>query len=424
MNIIAILSIIPVIIWAFMAPISSRFTDVGTIFTSLGQIFGLVGMTLFSINLILAGRFKLLDKYFKGLDKVYVNHSKIGSIAFSMMLFHPIFLVVQYVMVSTKAAALFFVPFINMPITWGIISLFLMIVLISFTLYVKLKYNVWKMSHKFMTVAFIFSVIHAITINSDISRSAELRYYVFGFAFLGIFVMVRKLFFDYFINIKFKYKVSGIKQLNKDIVEVEMKPLDKKMSFASGQFAFFSFLSEGVSSESHPFSLSSSDQDSNLKITVKNLGDYTSFLNKLNINDGVLVEGPYGHLSYKNIPNKNQIWIAGGIGITPFYSMAQNLDREYNIDFYYSVKEENEAVYLKQLQDISAKNPKFKFNLWSAKERGYINGEIVSDLSGGVGDKDLFFCGPPMLMKTLEKQFVLLGVDINKIHYENFSFFD
>ena len=86
MTIIIFLSIFPIFIWSLMSPLGSRFSDINTITTSLGQISGLVGMVLFSVNIILAGRFKFLDKYFKGLDKVYVNHSKIGSIAFSIAL--------------------------------------------------------------------------------------------------------------------------------------------------------------------------------------------------------------------------------------------------------------------------------------------------------------------------------------------------
>lgn len=422
MNIIVILSIIPVIIWAFMAPLASRFTDLGTVTTSIGQIFGLVGMSLFSINLILAGRLKFLDKYFNGLDKVYANHSKIGAISFSMLLFHPLFLVVQYLLTSTKAAAMFFVPGNDVPVTWGIISLGLMILLIGFTFYIKLKYNVWKFSHKFMTGAFFLAVVHTMLISSDVSRNIMLRYYILLLAGAGLFVVVRKAYFDYFANNKFNYKVVNIKPLNKDIIEIEMEPLKERMIFTSGQFSFFTFLSNGVSSESHPFSLSSSNNENNLKITVKNLGDYTGLLNNLRPEDGVLIDGPYGHFSYVNVKSKNQIWIAGGIGITPFFSMAKSLANDYNIDFYYSVKEEGEAVYTKELQDISVKNPNFKFNLWSAKDKGYINGGVVANLSGGVGDKDIFLCGPPMLMESLKNQFVSLGVDINKIHYENFSF--
>lgn len=422
MFIIVILSLIPVIIWAFMEPLGSRFFDLNTITTSLGQIFGLMGMVLFSINLILSGRFKFLDKYFDGLDKVYMYHSKIGTLAFSLILFHPIFLVIKYITFSLKQAALFFVPFVNIPITWGIISLLIMIILISFTFYIKLKYNVWKMSHKFMILAFMFAILHTIFIYSDISRNNFLKYYVLSFAFVGLFVGIRQaLLSKYFIK-KFKYKIKNVSQLNPDILEIEMEGENKKMDFKPGQFAFFSFIGESVSSESHPFSISSSNKEETLKITVKNLGDYTSLLKNLKKGDDVTVDGPYGNFSYKKIENKNQIWIAGGIGITPFYSMAKSLDEGYQVDLYYSIREGKEAVYQKEFEEITEKNSDFKFNLWDAKQKGYINSGLISNISKGLNDKDIFLCGPPVFMESLKNQFLSLGVDIKRIHYENFSF--
>jgi predicted ferric reductase len=422
MLIIIILSIIPVIIWTFIEPLGFRFSNLNATTTSLGQIFGLVGMTLFSINLILAGRFKFLDKYFHGLDKVYANHSRIGSIAFSLILFHPLFLVVKYLSISIKDAGLFFVPFLNMPITWGIISLLLMIILICLTFYIKIKYHIWKMSHKFMTVAFFFAILHVFFISSDVSRNNLLNYYILSFAFVGLSVSIYQAFLSKFLSKKFKYRVKGLTELNEDVIEIEMEPLEKKIPFNSGQFAFFVFLSEGVTSESHPFSISSSILENNLKITVKNLGDYTGRLKNLKIGDNVLIEGPYGNFSNNIVQGKKQIWIAGGIGITPFLSMARSLDNKYDVDLYYSVKEEREAVYLNSLQEISQKNNNFKFNLWNTKDKGYINGGLISNMSSGLDSKDIFLCGPKLFMESLKDQFVSLGVDIKKIHYENFSF--
>ena len=422
MNLIVILSAIPVIIWAFMVPIASRFADLNSITTSIGQILGLVGMALFSINLILAGRFKWLDRYFSGLDKVYHHHSRIGALAFSMLLFHPLMLVVKYVAVSTKVGAMFFVPFINMPVTWGIIALLIMIILISFTFYIKLKYNTWKMSHYYMKLAFFFAVLHTLFISSDISRNNLLRYYMFALIFVAVLVSIRRFVYDKLSIKKFKYKVVKVVELNRYIVEVEMAPQIKKIVFTPGQFAFFSFRSIGITDESHPFSISSSTKENNLKITVKNLGDFTSTLKNLKLNDIVIVDGPYGNFSYNNFPNKDQIWIAGGIGITPFYSMAMSLDALYRVDLYYSVKENMEAVYVKELVDLSQKNSNFRFKLWSAKDRGYINGESVVKLSSGLVGKDIFLCGPSVFMESLKDQFVKLGVDVKKIHYENFSF--
>lgn len=405
-----------------MEPLGLRFLNLNSITTSLGQLFGLIGMTLFSINLILAGRFKFLDKYFKGLDKVYINHHKLGAISFSLLLFHPLFLVVKYFAISIREASLFFVPFVDMPITLGIISLLLMIVLLGLTFYSKLKYHNWKISHKFMIVVFIFAILHTLIISSDIARNDFLRYYVLILALVGLATSFHQAFLGKFLIKKLKYKIINVSKLNKDIVEIEMEPLNKKMVFNSGQFAFFSFLSERISIESHPFSISSSDKENNLKITAKNLGDYTGELKDLKSGDNVLIDGPYGNFSYKKVESKNQIWVAGGIGVTPFLGMAKTLENDYKIDLYYSVKENKEAIHMGDLREIEQKNSNFKCNLWISSEKGYITASTILNSSNGLDDKDIFLCGPSLFMESLKNQFVSLGVDIRKIHYENFSF--
>lgn len=419
---IIILTAIPILIWSLMMPIPVRFGDLNSLTTSLGQIFGLIGMVLFSVNLILAGRFKFIDKYFKGLDKVYQNHSKIGTIAFSLILFHPILLVVTYVTFSLRDAALFFVPFINIPITFGILSLLLMIVLIAFTFYIKMKYHIWKFSHKFMTLAFSLAVLHILYIPSDISRNNFLRYYILVLAMIGLVVSVRQAFFNKFIKNKFKYKILKVNKMKDSFVEVEMEPSGEVLKFNSGQFAFFEFLNSKVGSESHPFSISSSDNDNNLKITVKDLGDFTSKLGSLDVGGKVLVDGPYGGFSYRSAKNKNQIWIAGGVGITPFFSMAQSLGDDYGVDLYYSVRDDKEEVYFKELREIASRRNNFKFNPWVSSLQGYINARFISGLSNGFENKEIFLCGPASFMESLKNQLVSLGVDIKRIHYENFSF--
>lgn len=421
---ILILVLLPVARWAVILPLNYRFFDLSAAMTSLGQIAGLVGMAMFSVSLILGARLKFLDKYFCGLDKVYQNHHIIGAISFCLILFHPIFLVFRYVQFSLHDAALFFLPSENWARNFGIISLLFMIVLIVITFYIQLKYQRWKLSHKFMVFVFVFAILHSFYLASDISRDGILRIYILGLAAIGLAAGFWRAFITGGLSKDFDYEVVKLTVLRPDIFAIEMSPKDKAMEFESGQFIFVSFASWGVSAESHPFSIASAPDAKNLGIVVKALGDFTGELKNLKVGDKVSIEGPFGRFSYKKASSKNQIWIAGGIGITPFLSMAGDLkiDDGYKADLYYGVNAPEEAVFSDALSKISSANKNFKAINWYSNESGRLNGEIVSELSGGLQDKDIFLCGPPMFMKSLNEQFAKMGINKDRIHWENFNF--
>lgn len=419
---ILVLATLPILIWLIMQPLPVRFFDINSAMTSLGQITGLLGMALFSINLILSSRLKILDKYFYGLDTVYNYHRVLGAISFSLLLFHPLFLVFKYISFSLRQAALFFIFSDNQAMNFGIMALALMIILISVTFYFGLKYHIWKFTHKFMVAVFVFAILHSIYIASDISRNNFLRYYILSLAIAGLLAGIYRAFISKYFNVNFFYIIKNINQLSSDVFQLTMTPKNKVLNFKPGQFVFTSFLGQAISSEIHPFSISSA-HGQNLELVIKSLGDFTSQLKSLAVGDQVSVEGPFGKFSYTNGESKNQIWLAGGIGITPFLSMARSLqNNDYKIDLYYCTKDKEEAVLLDELLNISKTNENLKIIPWYSAESGRINSQKVADISHGLTNKDIFLCGPAVFMDSLKKQFISLGVNKKNIHLEQFKF--
>ncbi|MCX6765214.1 MAG: ferric reductase-like transmembrane domain-containing protein, partial [Candidatus Nealsonbacteria bacterium] len=176
----------PIAIWLLMAPLSVRFEGFSQAMRSLGQILGLSGMSLFCLVFLLKTRVRWIDSIFSGLDKAYINHHNIGGIAFVLLLFHPLALAIRFIPQSIRGAALFLVPsFSQTAILYGEIGLGLMIILLVITFFIKLKYHIWKFSHKFMALAFAFGFIHMILIPSDISQNYFLRFYLVSLALIS-----------------------------------------------------------------------------------------------------------------------------------------------------------------------------------------------------------------------------------------------
>lgn len=420
--IVFILAVTPLISWFLMEPLKYRFFNLVGTMTSFGQIAGILGLTLFSINLILSARIKILEKFFLGLSNVYNYHKIIGQVSFGLLLLHPLLLLVSYLSVSLAAALKFLTPFNNLSVTYGAISLTLMIVLMVLTLYVKLKYHVWKMSHKFMVLVFVFALLHSLFISSDISRDLFLRIYLLGLGFIGLTLSFYQAFLSKWLNNNKIYTLKKINILTPQVVELELVAGNKQIKFTPGQFIFIRFLSENVSQETHPFSISSGADNSSLQVVIKSLGDFTEKLGNLQLGIKIAIEGPYGKFSYLNIENRNQVWIAGGVGITPFLSMARSLNNtDYNIDLYYSVKNLEEAVLIDELKEIEI-DKKIRLIPWCSNEKGYLTAKTISEITSDLNGRDILLCGPAPFMFSLQKQLLDLKIPKNKIHFENFKF--
>jgi predicted ferric reductase len=177
-----------------MLPLGERFGNSFQILTSLGRLTAILGFSLMATNIILAARFKWVEKLLKNLGQVYIKHHLIGSTAFILLLFHPLFLAIRLLSISVHSAALFLIPSLELwPQTLGIISLAIMIALMIITFYLGWRYQTWKFSHRFMTLAFVIGFFHVAFISSDVSQSFALRAYLLTLGGLALISYAYKL---------------------------------------------------------------------------------------------------------------------------------------------------------------------------------------------------------------------------------------
>lgn len=376
----------------------------------IGEVFSSWVVTVFAFNFLMATRAKWVERIFGGLDKMYLIHRRSGVIAVVLLLAH-------FVVVPRDLTA--FNP--GKPLGFYAFVLILLGVLISAAPIFKRKipYHKWVNVHKLMGVFYVMGVIHGFMVHNLIKELPITRVYVFGMAIVGVIAWIYRAFLFNIFNEKLDYEVLSIKDLGHQITEVLLKPRKKELSYLAGQFAFFNFPAINKK-EQHPFTISSHPYDNFLRITVKGLGDYTNdFGDKLTVGDQALIEGPYGHFSSSYIKESDLIWVAGGIGITPFLSLAGDLHPN-NIHLFWCVKTLDEAVYLDELKLAAKRNPKFKFTIWDSDTSGYLTADKL-DLDNYV-NKGYLICGPESLKKNLTQQLKTKGVSVDNIYDEEFAF--
>lgn len=387
------------------------------------QITALLGFSFFALSFVLSTRLNILEDLFGGLDKVYHAHHTMAKVALLCMVAHPLLLALRWVPEDVPKALWFLFPVHRrMEINIGSWAMWGVVVLMFFTLVVRLRYHWWKYTHKILGVFFIAAVVHILLTDPTMLGNPWLKIYVWSLSIAGITAWTYKtLLFD-FLRKKFSYRVTQINRLSEKVMEIELSPLQEGIRFNPGQFFFFSFRSPNISREAHPYTITQEKENGNIFIMVKSLGDYTSKLYK-KLQPGVvgLIEGPYGRFDYKN-GSQSQVWIGGGVGIAPFISWANDLMKHPNnnlkVDIFYCVNRSSEATHTSVFQELQEVMPAARMHLICSDLQGFIRIGDVEDIEM----KDIFICGPREMRKALLSDSRKLNISRKNIHFEDFDF--
>lgn len=388
--------------------------------TYAGEILGSVNIVLMSFALLISARPKWAEPYFGGLDKMYVTHRRVATAAFLLIFVH-----VLTVPISTDWVLGNYLAVIAFT---GLVSIILVSLAPRIAFLNKLSggtYEGWKSLKRFIGIFFILGFIHSLTVAHPLSALIAISW-VQIFFIVGVVSYLYTEVFGRFFKKYVPYTVEAVKHPNQSTTEVTLRA--KKDSIPrqrAGQFLFVRFPGDRTLDESHPFTISSAPHEDVLRVTVKASGDFTRALfSSLKPGVDAIVEGAYGMFDYKTGGQK-QIWIAGGIGLTPFLSFIRDMDGDLNhdIDFYYTVRHKDEALFTDEIEAAAKRNPRLRPHIrFSATDGSLTIDDIVKDAGGNVRTHHIYMCGPLPMVQAFERKFLELGTPPGNIHYEEFNF--
>jgi predicted ferric reductase len=290
---------------------------------------------------------------------------------------------------------------------------------------IRLPYHVWRQVHRFTGAFFILGIFHFMGMEVLlIHKTPVVRAYVFPIAIFGAGVYVYKELLQERLKKYFRYRVEQVERLHGSVVEVSLQAEEKKMPFRPGQFLFIGFPGEKKLKEMHPFTISSAPGMEQLKLTIKSSGDFTHDLHtELKAGAEARIDGSYGGFDYKS-GGRRQVWVAGGIGLTPFLSWVRDFGEslDFEIDLFYTVRTADEALFLEELQKAATRHAGFHVHPVFSNSDGRLDVDKIEAACGSVAGKDVYICGPVALTEAMRRQLLVKGVQAGKIHFEEFSF--
>ena len=386
----------------------------------IGEVIGSINIVLMSFSLLLSARPKWAEPYFGGLDKMYVAHRRTSTLAFLLILVHV--LTVPISLVWKLGNYLAVIAFL------GIVPLALLSLAPRIPFLNKMtggSYEGWKKLKRFIGVYFILAFIHSLTVPNPLEALVAISW-VQIFFIIGTASYLYTEIFGRFFKKYLPYSVDAVNHPNHSTTEVILRAKGTRLTHArAGQFLFVRFPSDPALDEAHPFTISSHPASDVVRLTVKASGDFTRDLfAKLKPGMDAVVEGPYGLFDYKSGGPK-QIWIAGGIGLTPFLSFIRDMDGSLDRDvhFYYNVRHPEESLFVDEINSAAQKNPRLKPHVRHSSRDGSLTIEhILADVGGDVKEHHVYLCGPLPMTQAFESKFLALGVPQEHIHYEEFNF--
>ena len=392
---------------------------------------GFVGLAMMGLQFVLTARYNRIGAPF-GIDELLNFHAQAGYVAWMFIMAH-----FSILLVANPDFLELLDPSENLFRTVALITVVISIcLLIAFTHWhekIGLVYEWWRASHGFLAILImIIGTWHITHISFYISEPWQQAIWV-GMATIVIGMLIHKRVIHPLIMKKRPYKVVSVKEEVEETWSVELKPVGHDgLHFKAGQFVWMTLGDTPYKLQQHPFTISSSPElKDKIRFTIKELGDFTSEVKNIKIGTTAFIEGPYGNFTLSQSTSEHNVFIAGGIGITPIMSILHTLKErkgERKATLIFGNASKDLTPFYDELKELEAESNLKVVHVFEdpdddwGGETGYITPEIIrKHLPEDITKCDYFVCGPAPMMDVAEGALRDWGVPVHRVHSERFN---
>jgi predicted ferric reductase len=390
---------------------------------------GLAAVAMMSLAMLLATRPLWLEAPLGGMDHIYRTHKWAGILAGSLALLHWLAEMSGDIIKATigregRVPKEVFTGFLEvlreLAGDMGEWALYAMLAMLLITLWKKFPYRPWRFLHRAMPVLYLMLAFHAALLAPSDYWAQPVGVLLALLLTAGVYGAVESLR----NGIGKAREVSGtliaVERLAHDISSVVCRLDLAWHGHRPGQFAFVTFDDkEGA----HPFTIASADRgDQTISFQIKGLGDYTRGLaERLQAGQKVRVQGPYGRFDLTRCnPKAKQLWIAGGIGVTPFLAWLESLQARPSwvpaADLHYCTRDQTSDALVPRLLALCAALPGIRLHIHDAQQGAILKAQTLKVCN----KTEIWYCGPTGLANMLRAGFRSMGFRPN-FHQEAFE---
>jgi predicted ferric reductase len=401
-------------------------------FNGLGRVTGLLGTYLALLQLLFMARVPWLEQAF-GLERMAVLHKWNGYLVLGLLVGHAVFQTLGYQLADGKNVAAQLADFITsyQGLLAAIVSLglFVLVVIASITIAARhLAYETWYFIHLYAYLAVVLAFSHQLATGVDFAGNpAFVFYWCALYAVVGASLLFYRVVGPLARYKRHRFHVQTVEREARGVFSVYIAGRDlDKFEAEAGQFAIWRFLDGKRWWQAHPFSISAVPDGRHLRITVKNIGDFTSGIHTLKPGTPILVDGPFGKFIERPASSK-VLLIAGGIGITPIRPLAEEMATDgFDVQVLVRAHSEGHLVFKKELDDLVASHGvRVDYLVTQVGGRNssrdyFFSPATMRRLVPDIANRVVYVCGPVGMMAAVLTSLEALGVPSEQIRTEVF----
>lgn len=220
------------------------------------------------------------------------------------------------------------------------------------------------------------------------------------------------------------------KEETSDVTSFIFQP-DQDLSWQAGQFLYYTLPHPDADDRKTQryFTISSAPHEGHIMLTTRFAGeDKASTFKKaffnMKMGDVIEADGLVGDFTLVD-PERNHIFIAGGIGITPYRAILLDLDYKnlpINATLLYANKDKNNIVFRNELEVLAVKHPTFKIHYFFNPER--IDEAAIKKIVPDLIKPIFYISGPEIMVEAFEKMLPKMGIpeaNIKKDYFPGYS---
>jgi predicted ferric reductase len=406
----------------------------GGLFTAIGQLTALYGTYLALIQLVLMSRSPWLDQSF-GMDRLAVVHRWLGFATVWLLLGHVVGTTVGWSIGDGQNVVGEFLdlvttyPYVLMATASA--GLFALVAISSIrAARRRISRETWYGLHLYAYLAIALGFLHQLFVGSDFIHDQVASIYWIGLYVATIaLILVFRIGQPIATSMRHRLRVANVVREGPGVISLYVTGdhLDE-LAVRAGQYFQWRFLTRDGWWRAHPFSISSAPNGRWLRVTIKELGDWSGQLQQVGIGTRIFIEGPYGVMTGARRRKRRVLLIAGGIGITPLRALVEALPgAPGDLALIYRVRRPSEIVFREELETL-------------ARERGIALHLLIGQRGSrampddpltaralitripDIADRDIYLCAPVAMMQSVEASLDDLRVPKGQIHAERFAY--